>query len=160
MLVNTAASIELTSNVERGGRHLACPGQVVVFTCTATETMNLLWDSNRFQEIEFIFPPDTVGTVIDRGPMDQFTANLTQVVPDVVGSTLTSTLTFTVTKSLNGTSVKCVSREQSMNATLYIVPGIFLVVAQTKQLYQCTFYLSPQTHYLPSLRSSVSQSMP
>ena len=94
----------------------------MIFTCTATETMNLLWDSNRFQAIEFISLLDTVGTVIVRGPMDQFTANLTQVVPDVVGSTLT----FTVTDSLNETFVKCVSLEQSINTTLNIIPGIII----------------------------------
>ena len=96
----------------------------MIFTCTATET-SLLWDSNRFQAIEFSFPTDTVGKVIDRGPMDQFTANLTQVVSYVVGSTLTSTLTFTVSDSLDGTFVKCVSLEHSMNATLNILPGIY-----------------------------------
>ena len=136
MLVTTAASIELTSNVERGERHLACPGQVVVFTCTATETSSLLWDSNRFQLVaEFGIPADSVGTVIDRGVMGRFTANLTQVVPDVVGSTLTATLTFTVTDSLNGTSVKCVSLEQSMNATLNIVPGKLFQLLHKQTIY-------------------------
>ncbi len=46
-------SAQLTSNVERGGSHLTCPGQVVVLTCSETGTALLLWTSVFFPDITY-----------------------------------------------------------------------------------------------------------
>ncbi len=107
----TGASSQLTSNVERGGRHLACPGQVVVLTCRGMGAHFLNWatefDNDVFQ-VPY-GPSDNEGTTKTVGP---FTGNLTEAVKEDSMKMLISTLTFTFVDALNGVTVMCTT---SMN---------------------------------------------
>ncbi len=99
-------SAQLASNVERGGSHLACPGQVVVLTCNETGTAELTWISDGFS-------PDIVYTVFEPEGTSKvrmgFTANLTEAFMEGSVLKMTSTLTFTATVSLvlDGLTVEC-----------------------------------------------------
>ncbi len=96
------SSAQLTSNVERGGSHLACPGQVVVLTCNEAGATQLIWNSVEFEAITYL-NTDQEGAIINRMGMNTCTANL------IEGSVLrmTSPLMFTFTDSLDGLTVEC-----------------------------------------------------
>ncbi len=100
----------LTSNVERGGSHPACPGQVVMLTCSETGTFLLNWDSDSFMEILYNYGIDQEGTIKPTTGMNTFTANLTEAVTEGSVTRMTSTLTFTFTDSLDGLTVECRTR--------------------------------------------------
>ncbi len=100
-------SAQLTSNVERGGSNLACPGQVVVLTCNETGTAILNWDSDSFMEIRYNYGIDQEGTIKPTTGVNTFTANLTEAVMEDSVLRMTSTLMFTFTNSLGGLTVEC-----------------------------------------------------
>ncbi len=100
-------SAVLTSNVERGGSHLACPGQVVVLTCSETGTAILNWNSDIFMEIQYNYGIDQEGTIKPTTAVNTFTANLTEAVTEGSVTRKTSTLTFTFTGSMDGLTVEC-----------------------------------------------------
>ncbi len=112
----TGASSQLTTNVERGGRHLACPGQVVVLTCRGMGADLLNWaTADDVGPIQIPYGlSNNEGDTITLRP---FTANLTEAVEDVSMRMLTSTLTFTFVDALYGVTVECVT---SVNGDIVI----------------------------------------
>ncbi len=101
-----SVSTQLTSNVERGGRHLACLGQVVVLTCRGMGAELLNWETAVDDE-PIQIPYGLSNNEGDTVTSDPFTANLTEVVEEVSMRMLTSTLTFTFVEALNGVDVMC-----------------------------------------------------
>ncbi len=111
-----SVSTQLTSNVERGGRHLACPGQVVVLTCRGMGADLLNWVTevdNEAIQIPYRLR-DNEGETVTSGP---FTANLTEAVEEDSMKMLTSTLTFTFVEALNGVTVNCTTSINGVVAT-------------------------------------------
>lgn len=43
-----AESVLLTSSVEQDGRQLACPGEVITFTCTIAKAAGIRWTAEPF----------------------------------------------------------------------------------------------------------------
>ncbi len=112
----TGASSQLTSNVERGRRHLACPGQVVVLTCRGMGADLLNWATevdNEAIQIPYRLS-DNEGDTKTVGP---FTANLTEAVEEVSMKMLTSSLTFTFVDALNKITVECITSINGVVAT-------------------------------------------
>ncbi len=116
----TGASSQLTSNVERGGRHLACPGQVVVLTCRGMGADLLNWETAANGELIQI-PYGHSDNEGDIKTADPFTANLTEAVEEVSIRMLTSTLSFTFVDALNGVTVQCTT---SVNGSVVRIPAL------------------------------------
>ncbi len=112
----TGASSQLTSNVERGGRHLACPGQVVVLTCRGMGADLLNWATAANGELIQIPYGLCCNQEGDIKTVVPFTANLTKAVEEDSMKMLTSTLTFTFVDALNGITVECYTSVYGENA--------------------------------------------
>ncbi len=113
--MNTAV---LTSNVERGGSHLACPGQVVVLTCSETGIAILLWTSANFPDITFTADDAEGKEEVAMVGMNTFTFTLTETAMEGSGANMTSTLMLTFIDSLDGLTVEC--RTQLLNGEIVI----------------------------------------
>ena len=110
VLTLITAEVVLVSSVEQEGRAAACPGELVVFTCTVTQGFSLNWASAVFTcdnspSPTFVLTASTsVGDTVNCG---SFQANVTNV--SLVGAgrgNLSSTLTPTAPTS-PGTVVTC-----------------------------------------------------
>ena len=108
MLTLVIAEVVLVSNVEQDGRAAACPGELVIFTCTVTQGLSLNWASTVFacgNSPTFVLDASTsVGDTVSCG---SFQANLTSRSAIGAGSgNLSSTLTPTA-PTPPGTVVTC-----------------------------------------------------
>ena len=112
-----AATITLMSSVD--GRQAVCPREVVTYTCTVTQTIELEWIVEPFipsasRRVTFF-----VGTHNEQATQScgdftsiqctdiDFQAILTSVAPMMSIANLTSTFTFPATARLNGRVVQC-----------------------------------------------------
>ena len=97
---------------------VACPGEMVTYTCTVTQGVQLDWIVQPFlplsARIQFT-SIDTIGRSFDCNDVAtvnctdlDFVATLTNVAnPTANVADITSTLTFTAAVTLNGTVVQC-----------------------------------------------------
>jgi len=108
---NITAEVVLVSSVEQEGRAAACPGELVIFTCTVTQGFSLNWASAVFTcdnspSPTFVLTAST--SVGDTVSCSSFQANVTNV--SLVGGAgrgnLSSTLTPTA-PTLPGRVVTC-----------------------------------------------------
>ena len=114
-------SESLSSNISEG--QLACPDEVVQFTCVDTESVGLRWLAEspttsyvvRNDDLFFLFTEE-VGTMKTE---DNFTATLTSNTASTVDYDLSSTLNVPGSDVDNGTVVTCDGRITQMS-TLYI----------------------------------------
>ncbi len=151
VLKTIVTSAVLTSNVERGGSHLACPGQVVVLTCSETGTYLLNWISVTFSP-DILYSPEGTEEV-----RMGFTANLTEAINDDSVLRMTFTLTFTFTDSLamDGLTVECRTRVNSQTIIRMAsveMTGTYVVentTACTGQPYLLYTYLHSPTIFAP-----------
>ncbi len=111
-------SAQLTSTVERGGSHLACPGQVVVLTCSETGSVLLLWASANIPDITFTADDEEGKEEVAMVGMNTFTFTLTETVMEGSGANMTSTMMLTFIESLDGLTVEC--RTQLLNGEIVI----------------------------------------
>ena len=100
------------------GRQAACPGEVVTYTCSVTQTTNLDWTAEPFVPSSSIVR-FVVGTHNEQATQScgdfpsiqctdiDFQATLTSVGPGTSVADLTSTFMFTAAARLNGTVVLC-----------------------------------------------------
>ena len=108
VLTLVTAEVVLVSSVEQEGRAAACPGELVIFTCTVIQGLSLNWASTVFtcdDNPTFVLAASTsVGDTVSCG---SFQANLTTRSAIGAGSgNLSSTLTPTALTS-PGTVVTC-----------------------------------------------------
>ena len=113
----------LTSSVEQAGKQVACPGEVVTFTCMVTDGSSLRWIAE-----SFINPSDPIAFVVSSAPGNmavddsgQFRAVLTSlsVAPSDLFGDFTSELTVTASETLGGTVIQCFDTAATlMNKTL------------------------------------------
>ena len=100
------------SRIEIEGRTSACPGEVVVYTCTVANTGALQWAIESFHSIEdepilFTVQYHPVGTVVQQEE-GLFTANVTEIVPiNVYWGNITSTLSIVAQERVNNKKVWC-----------------------------------------------------
>jgi len=99
------------------GHDAACPGEVVVYTCTASRTSSVAW---RFppdiDEFDY-FPSSTVGQVQVIG--DSRVVLTMNVDTDVMGlADLTTTLTVNATSEQDGRMVMCEDDDPSERSNL------------------------------------------
>ena len=125
-------SESLSSNISEG--QLACPDEVVQFTCVDTETIGLRWlaesptTSYVVRNDDLFYPfSEEVGTVKTK---DNFTATLTGNTASTIDYDLTSTLNVPVSDVNNGTVVTCDGRVGQMS-TLYIASESVLATTTT-----------------------------
>ena len=111
---------------------MACPEELVIFTCTGTGT-DLTWSSSGFENpVDYSTFVHSVGTVQSRA-MNTFIANLTHI-----GSgTIASTLSVTATASLNGTSVECLLPAQNQTTILEVINGVIRMRSLICLLFLC-----------------------
>ena len=99
----------LTSSVEEAGRQVACPGEVVTFTCMVTDGSSLRWIAEPFingrNPITFLVSSAPGDMVVDGSGL--FRAGLTSVVPNGLFGHFTSELTVTASETLGGTVIQC-----------------------------------------------------
>ena len=110
------ATVTLTSTLD--GRQVACPGEVVTYTCIALRTTVVTWFVLPDIDVDY-FPTSSVGGQrVIRG----FQLALTGNVPDPTNPTtiadLTITLTVTATAGRNGTVVQCRGDDPSERMSL------------------------------------------
>ena len=101
----------LTSSVEEAGRQVACPGEVVTFTCMVTDGSSLRWIAE-----PFINGSNPITFAVSSAPGDMgvdgselFRATLTSVSQSGIFGDLTSDLTVTASETLGGTVVQCLA---------------------------------------------------
>ena len=100
-------NIFLTLSIEEEARDVACPGELVTFTCKALQAASLSWKSALFDRPIHFISADTEGTVVKRGG---FQATLTQVDLDfnnIPYGNISSTLTFVALYTLSSVTVEC-----------------------------------------------------
>ena len=108
-----AAEVTLISSVEQDSRTAACPGELVIFTCTVTQGAFLNWASTAFTSCDFT-PTYTLRSDTSVGSTSvcgSFRANLTAItnitqIGQSLQADLTSTLSPTTTVS-PGTLITC-----------------------------------------------------
>ena len=96
------AAVTLTSTLDR--RQVACPGEVVTYTCIALRTTVITWVA--LPDIDGVdyFPSSPLGQQV----IGDFQIALTGNIPNGTGlADLTITLTVTATLARNGTVVQC-----------------------------------------------------
>ena len=141
-----SSSESLSSNTSEG--QLACPDEVVQFTCVNTETVAVRWLAEspttsyvvQNDDLFFLFTEE-VGTMKTK---DNFTATLTSNTAGTVDHDLTSTLNVPVSDVDNGTVVTCDGRVDHM-ATLYIASESGYTVLATTTTHTHTVLYT--THY-------------
>ena len=132
-----AATTTLSSTL--GGRQTACPGEVVIYTCTVTQAFLIDWtaepfigESNRLQFSRSTPAEDRVIDCSDSSTVPcadlDYRTTLTSVGPVQNGfADMTSTFRFTASARVNGTVVQCrgstATGVQMANSTL-IVAGL------------------------------------
>ena len=93
-----------------------CPGEVVTYTCTVTQTTELEWDADQFgsERVRFLVGTHNEQAIVNCSDIPSvectdidFQATLTSVGPGMSVADLTSTFMFTATARLNGTVVQC-----------------------------------------------------
>ena len=96
----------LTSSVEQDGRQVACPGEVITFTCTVAEAAGISWAAEPFMTNPIVFTfTDQSNDTQDRGVFHAVLKAVTM--PDFFRANFISTLTVRASDSLNGTVVQC-----------------------------------------------------
>ena len=104
LFISGRATVTLTSTLN--GRQIACPGEVVTYTCTVLRTSSITWFVLPDIDVDY-FPNSPFG----QQTIGDFQLALTNRVPDPINPTtladLTTTLTVTATAGRNGTEVEC-----------------------------------------------------
>ena len=136
LIAPAASSVSLTSSVEEQGRQAACPGEEVTFTCIVHDGPHLEWISDAFSGAPEQFSLfDTGSEVGVPRPYDQFTTNLTRLVPTPgipgVGD-ITSTLQFIAAAEHDGIVIQCTDFITPLSVSLagmssHSVPVSYLV---------------------------------
>ena len=117
----------LTSSVEQDGRQVACPGEVVTFTCMVIEAVRLRWIAEPFipqsNPIDFASTAIAGDTTTDNHR--QFRAVLDSIIRSGPFANMTSRLIVTVPQSeaLNGTVLQCYDQPSTMMIKTIITAG-------------------------------------
>ena len=120
-----STAVIVTSSIEDQGRVAACPGEEVVFTCRASDSTFLIWNSAQFSNPQgFRFASDDPQNTprVD----GSFTATLTEVITkpsDVRFANFTSTLAVNATVGLSGTVIECTAPQQVTENQNLLVTG-------------------------------------
>ena len=116
------AASSLTSSVEEQGRQAACPGEEVTFTCMVLDRTALEWISDAFSGAPEQFRLFDTGSEVGVSRMyDQFTANLTRLVPDPGNpgfGDITSTLVVVAAAEHDGIVIQCTDRITPLSVSL------------------------------------------
>lgn len=120
-----AGSVILTSSVEV--TRLACPGDVMTFTCTVIQGTTLTWISEPFitKNDPLTFVNSQVSAIGQPIGVGEFEATLTCIAnttesPPITVADLTSTLVVSAATRLNGTTVECSDQRERVTKILTI----------------------------------------
>ena len=150
-----AAIVVLNSSV---GMRQACPGEMVIYTCTVNQGFVLEWIVEPFLPSSariYFTSTDTNGSRLDCNAVPavqcedfNFVATLTNTANHMLAmADITSTLTFTTTARLNGTIVQCrgTTADASLihNSTLNVAgaPMLLFLLPTTKCNIPGSYYL-------------------
>ena len=110
--INSRSGVEITSSTQSDGRSSACPGEVVLYTCTVINTGVLQWAVESLHSIEgesiiFSVQYDPVGT-IDEELEGLIIANVTKVMPEMIFlGNISSTLKVAADERFNNKKIWC-----------------------------------------------------
>lgn len=144
--VVAASELLLTSNVAvGGGRHIAATGEEVIFTCMATDSSSLLWDSMSFDGsfLRYTASGDDYVGRIKFSEDGSFRSNLTmKVSTGNRRADFTSTLTFTANEQHSQLVINCSTGESNATATVYLSGNIIMESTFVVRLNEWVFMLA------------------
>ena len=124
-IIVIAGSVILTSSVEV--TRLACPGDLVTFTCRVIQGTTLTWISEPFipENDPLTFVNSQLSVVGRSIGIGGFEATLTHIAnttesPPITVADLTSTLVVSAAARLNGTTVECSDQRERVARVLTI----------------------------------------
>lgn len=155
-----SAATTLTSSVDR--KQVACPGEVVTYTCTVGQAIILEWTAEPFltesNRLQFASTTSLVNRVLECGDSSSsvqcanfdFEAALTSVgaVGNNGAADMTSTFRFTASARVNRTVVECrgltTTAEQIASITLGVA-GAAYIIHSVHSRCMCTIVMSMVT---------------
>ena len=118
IMPSTSGRAAVTMISTLNGRQVACPGEVVTYTCIAPRTTVVTWFVLPDIDVDY-FPTSSLGQQqVIRGFQPALTGNVPDPTNPTTIADLTITLTVTATAGLNRTVVECRGDEPSERMSL------------------------------------------